>query len=216
MNPRRMDVTERVGQPFEESADEASPSTVTALLVGGLPRGIVLPPALFEVADPTITGSRRKHSHEETSVYRKSAGRHDTIVGPANPGLSAAELYRNNLKSAEMDGHNLEARRSTTYSSLQSTAPAPLAVQLVLPGERTTQPTRPSDSRPSSLSSQSSEPRRSSRWAEKVASRAAQAAKAEATRAAKPASGSMEALHVTWNRWLGVPAREAVRTFYGR
>ena len=80
-----MDVTERVGQPFEESADEASPSTVTALLVGGLPRGIVLPPALFEAADPTITGSRRKHSHEETSVHRKSAGRHDTIVRRAAP-----------------------------------------------------------------------------------------------------------------------------------
>ena len=212
-----MDVTERVGQPFEESADEASPSTVTALLVGGLPRGIVLPPALFEAADPTITGSRRKHSHEETSVYRKSAGRHDTIVRPVNPSLSAAELYGHNLMSAEMDGHNLEARQSTTYSSPQSTAPAPLAVQLVLPGERTRQPTRSNDSRPSSQShSQSSEPRRSSRWAEKVASRAAQAAKAEAARAAKPASGSMEALAVKWNRWLGVPAREAVRTFYGR
>ena len=207
--------TERIGPPFEKRADEVSPSTVTASLVGELPHGIVLPPALFEAADSKIASSCRKHRHEGTSVYRKSAGRHDTIVRPTNPTSSAAELYGHNLKSAEMDGHNLEARHATTAYSPQSTALAPLAVQVALPGERTRQPTGSSDSTPSSQSSQSNEPRRSSRWAEKVAFRAAQAAKAEAARADKSASGSMEALPIRWNWWLGVSAREAVRTFYG-
>ena len=195
-----------IEQPFEKRTDEASPTTVTALLDSGLPGGIVLPPALLEAADPKITSSRRKHRHKETSAYRKSAGRHDTILLPTTPSSSAAGLWM--LKAAEMDGHNLEARHSSTAYSPQSTAPAPVVVQLVLPGEGPRQSIRSGDSTPSSQSSRSSESRRSSRWADKVASRAEQAARAEAARAAKPVTGS-------WNWWLGASARETVRTFYG-